>query len=131
MNKKNLIRKIPILISVILLLFITACTKDKTDPDYAGTIAGTYTGSVTVVGTGTVPGKSTLTRVNNTKVDLIIEIGTDDIPLNGIRVSNDDDDVYELEYTDASGSFDGKVNGNTLTWTLIAGSITETFSGTK
>jgi hypothetical protein len=64
-------------------------------------------------------------------------VGSNNIPLDGINVSITErdsisgGDIYNLKYTDSSGSLIGKVEGNRLTWTLTAGSLVETFSGTK
>jgi hypothetical protein len=114
-----------------LLVLATNCKKDKTLPDYASKIAGTYNGTVTVIGTGTAAGSSTLTKSSEQVVDLEIIIGSSNIPLDGIDISSDGDDIYNLKYTDSSGSFIGKVEGNKLTWTLTAGSVVDTFTGSK
>jgi hypothetical protein len=106
-----------ILLSFLMMFIASGCQKDKNLPDYASQIAGTYSGTVTVVGTGTVSCTSTLTKSSNQKVDL--------------KISNSAGDVYNLTLTDSSGSFTGTVNGNTLTWDMTAGSIHETFSGSR
>ena len=112
-----------------LLLLATSCEKDSSSPDYASAIAGTYYGTVTVVGSGSVSGSSKLTRSSDKVVNLSITIGSSSIPLNGIAVSKSGSSYY-LNYTDASGSFSGTVSGNSFTWTLTDGSDTITFSGT-
>jgi hypothetical protein len=120
-----------ILLSFLMMFIASGCQKDKNLPDYASQIAGTYSGTVTVVGTGTVSCTSTLTKSSNQKVDLKITIGSNSTSLTGIKVSNSAGDVYNLTLTDSSGSFTGTVNGNTLTWDMTAGSIHETFSGSR
>ena len=115
----------------LFLLIITSCENDENLPDYASEIAGTYNGSVTVEDLGTVPCTSILTKVTNQEVDLEISIGSNSIPLKGIDVSSPGKDIYDLKYTDRSGSFTGKVEGNSFTWTLSASDIVETFSGSK
>jgi hypothetical protein len=127
--RKNLI--LPLSLAVLLVTFSVSCTKDDNSPDLGTKIAGTYVGTLTMVGTGTVPCSSQLTRSSNTKVKLVIVIGTSNIPLDGIEVSTNSTGIYSLSYIDSSGSFNGKVDGNTFTWTLSAGGVTQTFSGTK
>jgi len=115
----------------ILLMLAAGCEKDENLPDYASEIAGNYNGTVTLVGTGTVPASTTINRSSNTKVNFKIIVGSTTIPLDGISVSSSSSNVYTLSYTDSSGSCQGQVDGNTLTWTLTAGNMVETFSGTK
>ena len=131
MKQKNKIWIYPFLVMGFLLMFITSCEKDENLPDYASEIIGTYNGTVTVVGTGTVAGTSILTKSSEQVVDLEILISSVSVPLNGIKVSSSGADTYDLNYTDTSGSFNGKVEGSSLTWTLSSSGITETFSGTK
>jgi len=127
--RKNLILSLSL--AVMLVTFSVSCTKDDNSPDLGSKIAGTYIGTLTMVGTGTVSCSSQLTRSSNTKVNLVIYIGTSNVPLNGIEVSSSSTDVYSLSYIDSSGSFTGKVDGKTFTWTLSAGGVTQTFSGVK
>ncbi len=132
MKQKNRIWIYPsFVIMGFLLLLATSCEKDSTSPDYASKVTGTYYGTVTVVGTGSVSGSSKLTKSSDKVVNLVITIGSSSIPLNGIDVSKSGGTIYYLNYTDASGSFSGTVNGNSLTWTLTDGSDTITFSGTR
>ena len=131
MKQKNRIWIYPLIVMGFLLMLTASCEKDKNLPDYASEIVGTYNGIVTAVGTGTVSGSSTLTKSSEQVVDLEIKIGSNSIPLDGIDVSSPEDDIYNLKYTDSSGSFTGKVEANKLTWTITAGSVTQTFSGTR
>ena len=108
-----------------------SCEDDKNLPDYASEVVGTYVGTVNVVGTGTVSGSSILTKRSDQKVDLEIKMGSSSTPLNKINVSWPGGDIYNLKFTDSSGSFTGKVEGNLLTWTLTDGSTTIMFSGTR
>lgn len=128
--------KIGTLISLLLLFgFLTtvliSCTKKEDTPDYATAISGTYTGILTVVGTGSATASSTLSKSTETLVDLLVTIGTSYTSLGGITVSNPSSNTYTLLYTDASGSFTGTVQGNKLSWTITAGSTVDTFIGTK
>jgi hypothetical protein len=131
MKQKNKIWFYPLIVFGFLLILSTGCSKDDNLPGLAGAIAGTYNGTISVNGSGTVSCSSILTRSSQTKVDLTIIIGATNIPLDGINVSSSGSNIYNLSYSDSSGSFTGKVEGNLLTWTLSDGSTSETFSGTK
>jgi hypothetical protein len=130
MKKEKRICIYPLIIMGILLMLAISCKKDENNTDYASKIIGTYNGTITLVGTGSVSGSSTLTRSSDKVVDLEIIISSTSIPLPGITVSSSGS-IYNLNYGVSGSSFTGKVDGNTLTWTLTAGSITETFTGTK
>ena len=127
MNNKKIIN--PLIVIGFLLTLAIGCKKDQVD--YASQITGTYNGTVTIVGTGTISGSSTLNKASEEVVNLVITINSKDTPLNGISVSSSGNNVYNLSYTDASGTFSGQVKGNLLTWTLSAGSATDTFTGSK
>jgi len=114
-----------------LLLLATGCEKDSSSPDYASKVAGTYDGTLTVVGTGSLSGSSILTKSSDKVVNLEIIIGSSSIYLNGIDVSKPGSSIYYLNLTDATGSFTGTVNGNSFTWTLTDGDDVITFSGTR
>ncbi len=113
------------------LMLTTSCKKEENNPDYASQITGTYNGTVTVTGIGAVSGSSVITKSSEKVIDLEIKIGAYDIHIDGIEVKSSGGDIYNLNYTDSSGSFTGKVEGNKLTYTLSDGNDTVTFSGTK
>jgi hypothetical protein len=115
----------------LLLTVVTGCTKDNSSPDYASKIAGTYNGTITVVGTGSASASSKLSRNTDTKVDLLVTIGASPVSLNGITVSNSSGNSYTLSFSDNSGSFTGTVQGNTLSWTITSGSVVDVFTGTR
>ncbi len=131
MKQNNRIWIYTLLAAGLFILLAISCEKDENLSDYASIIAGTYNGTVTVEDIGTVACTSILTKSSDQEVDLEITIGSNSIPLKGIDVSSSGGDIYDLKYTDRSGSFTGKVEGNNLTWTLAAMDIVETFSGTK
>lgn len=135
MKKSRIIWIYPLMLIGLILMFATGCDKEENSSDdatdYASIIEGTYSGTIIVVGQGSAPASSTLTRRKDDVVDLEIEINSNSIPLRGIDVSSSEDDVYDLEYSDPSGTFIGKVDGNKLTYTISTDDITETFSGTK
>ena len=114
-----------------LLMLTMGCDIDENLPDFASEIEGTYYGTITVVGTGSVPGSSILTKRSNQKVDLEIKIGGESVSLKRIELSSSEDGIYDLEYSDYSGEFTGEVEGDKLTWTMTADDITETFSGSR
>jgi len=130
MKPKNSIWIYSFLVMGFLLLLTTGCDEDF-NPDYASEIEGTYYGTITLVGTGSAPASSILSRRSNLKVDLDIKIGGESVSLNRIEISSSEDGIYDLEYSDYSGEFTGEVEGDKLTWTMTAGDATETFSGSR
>ena len=130
MKQKNRIRIFPIALLGFLIMVASSCKKETNLIDYASIIEGTYSGTLTIPGTGTVSCSTKINKSSEKVVNLEITIGVTNVPFNGVDVSFGNN-AYNLTYVDSSGSFVGKVNGNTLTWTLTAGSVIETFSGTK
>lgn len=110
---------------------VFACEKDESGPDLASAVTGTYSGTITVIGTGSAAGVCVISRSSDTKVSMKITISTTTATLPGIVVSSLGTDSYDLSLTDSSGTFDGNVNGNVLSWTLTGGGYVETFSGTR
>lgn len=138
MKQRNIILNFSLIAMAFILILVCSCTtKDDILPDYASKIVGTYNGTITLVGTGTLSSSSILSKSSEQLVDLKIEIGSESFNLDGISVSIStgdsisSGDIYNLKFTDSSGSFTGKVEGNRFTWTLNAENIRETFSGTK
>lgn len=115
----------------LLSLGLTGCVKNNTNPDFASIIAGTYTGTITATGVGTVSASSVITKVNDTSVNLTVTINSTSVPLAGITVGHSGANIYSLTYSDSSGSLTGTVAGNTLNWTLTSGSDTDVFLGTR
>ena len=119
-----------LIVTGLALFLINSCEEGENLPDYASKIEGTYNGQV-IVGVNSVSASSTLTKDSEQVVDLEINIGSNSIPLKNIKIVSYEDGIYNLEYSDRSGSFSGEVEGNKFSWILKAGNITETFSGTK
>jgi hypothetical protein len=113
----------------LFIAVLTGCRKDDTGYDLAGIIEGTYTGTVTASG-NTVYASTTITKVNETKVDLVVTFATTTVPMNGVRVSYPSDSRFTLAYSDSSGKLTGYVTGNTLNWRLTAGGYIIVFTGT-
>lgn len=116
---------------IIIFTALNACEKDESGPDLASSITGTYTGTVNVSGTGSAGCTCVLSRSSNTKVNLSITVYSTTVDLDGISVTSAGTDMYDLSLSDSSGSFEGTVDGNTLSWTLTGGGYTETFTGTR
>jgi hypothetical protein len=110
---------------------LTGCKKDNTNPDFAGAIAGTYTGTITASGIGSVSASTTITKVNETTVNFVITIGGTPIPLDGITVSNPSGNTYALSLSDSSGNLTGTVIVKTLNFTLTSGTDVDVFTGTR
>ncbi len=130
MKQNNRIWIYTSLVAGLVLFLLNSCEEGENLPDYASNITGTYTGNV-IVGVTIAPASSTLTKDSEQVVDLEISIGLNSIPLKNIKIINFENGIYNLQYSDRSGSFTGEVEGNKFTWTLKAGDILETFSGTK
>jgi hypothetical protein len=127
--KMNKARTLLIFFAIASTL-LTSCGGDNPQQDYASMITGTYIGTVTN-GSDTTAGSSELVRRSETKVDMDIIAGSHNLSIPGIRVSRVDDNIYDLSYTIAGNSLDGKVEGNILTYTLSSGALNGTFTGTK
>lgn len=125
-------RKAPILLIILafVLSTLTSCDRDDPQADYAGIIAGTYTGTVTTE-TGSVAGITTITKRSETRVDMDITAGSHSLTIPGIQVSSVEDNVYTLSFTITGNSLAGEVEGNILTYTLASGVLTGTFTGTR
>jgi hypothetical protein len=109
---------------------LTSCRREEPQPDYAKSIAGAYIGTVTTA-SGATSSSSALTRRSETKVDMAIIAGSHSLNIYGVTVSSVKDNIYDLSYTIAGNSLDGKVEGNTLTYTLSSGTLNGTFTGTR
>jgi hypothetical protein len=125
-------RKAQILLIILafVLSTLTSCDRDDPQADYAGIIAGTYTGTVTTE-TGSVAGITTITKRSETRVDMDITAGSHSLTIPGIQVSSIEDNVYTLSFTITGNSLAGEVEGNILTYTLASGVLTGTFAGTR
>jgi hypothetical protein len=115
----------------LLSTVITSCTKKDDNPDLASIIAGSYNGTVTASGIGSAAGTTTIVRVNETRVNLVIVIGASSIPVTGVDVSNPSTNTYNLSYSQSGETLSGTVTGNTFIWTLTSGTDVIVFSGTR
>jgi hypothetical protein len=94
----------------LLSILLTGCSKkDDTNPDFGSAIAGAYNGTVTVSGIGSAPASTSINRVNETLVNLVITISTTTVPVNGVTVSNPSKNVYNLSYGVAGETLTGTV----------------------
>lgn len=125
-------RKAQVLLIILafVLSTLTSCDGDDPQADYAGIIAGTYTGTVTTV-TGTVAGITTITKKSETRVDMDITAGSHSLNIPGIKVSSAEDNVYTLSFVITDKSLAGEVEGNNLTYTLTSGTLDGTFTGNR
>ena len=121
--------RLPLLLVCIAMAF-TFCKRSEPQPDYAGIIEGTYTGTVTT-GSVSVAGTSELTRFTDTKVDMHIAAGTHTLDIYGILITTSGNDLYYLSYSIAGNTLAGTVQGNLLTYTLSSGTLNGTFTGSR
>lgn len=116
----------------LLCILLTGCSKkDDTNPDFGSVIAGIYNGTVTASGIGSALAATSINKVNETLVNLVITISTTTVPVNGVTVSSSSKNVYNLSYGVADESLTGIVTGNTFTWTLTSGTDIIVFTGTR
>lgn len=119
-----------LIILAFVLSTLTSCDGNDPQADYAGIIAGTYTGTVTTV-TGTVAGITTITKKSETRVDMDITAGSHSLTIPGIKVSSTEDNIYTLSFVITDKFLAGEVEGNNLTYTLTSGTLDGTFTGTR
>jgi len=109
---------------------LTSCGGDESQADYANMIAGTYIGTVTT-GSGSTAGSSEIVRRSDTKIDMNIIAGSHTLSIPGVGVSRVTGNIYDLSFSLAGNTLDGRVEGNKLTYTLSSGDLNGTFTGTK
>lgn len=126
----------PLLILVMFVFCLANCKKDENLPVNVSDIEGTYNGTLTThiprAPIDPVPSSSISTLTKSSGITVILEWNIDyftgkPYKLDGIKVSRSGN-IYSLSW---STYFEGKVEGNKLTWTYDDGIIVETFSGTK
>jgi hypothetical protein len=118
------------ILSTVAAIALISCDGDDPQTDYAGIIAGTYTGTVTTA-TATTAGITIITKRSETRVDMDITAGSHSLNIPGIKVSSADNNVYTLSFSVAGNSLAGEVEGNNLTYTLSSGTLDGTFAGTR
>jgi hypothetical protein len=121
-------------IAIIISIISFGCEKDSESPsvDFANTASGLYTGTWIVVGTGQASGTCKVVKVTATSVNLEMTAGGQAIPtLPGVTLSDGGSGKIKFSYTDAGGTLNGAIENKTISFTLKAGNITETFEGTK
>jgi hypothetical protein len=120
-----------LLLIVACATIVVSCKKDKTNPDFAGAIAGTYYGTISISGSGTSSAVTKITKVNETTIGFEVIIGSTSLPITGISINHPSENTYTLIYADSSGSLTGTVIGITLTWTLTDGNLSDSFTGSR
>ena len=119
-----------LLLLTCFALLYASCKRSEPQPDYASIIEGTYTGTVTT-GSATVPGTTSLVRYTDSKVDMHITAGTHTLNIYGIRITSPGNYIYYLSYSIAGNTLDGNVQGGLLTYTLVSGTLSGTFTGSR
>jgi hypothetical protein len=118
------------ILSTVAAIALISCNGDDPQADYAGIIAGTYTGTVTTA-TATTSGITIITKRSETRVDMDITAGSHSLNIPGIKVSRSDNNIYTLSFSVAGNSLAGEVEGNNLTYALSSGTLDGTFTGTR
>lgn len=118
----------------VLIMIGFGCEKDTDTPSslIVNDAVGIYSGTWVVVGKGQASGTCEVIKVSDTSVNLEMTISGQVIPtLPGVKLSDEGNGKIKLSYSDPSGTLTGSIQNNSINLTLKAGTITETFSGTK
>ena len=121
-------------VAIVVLMLCFGCEKSNDEPsvDYATNAAGVYTGTWVIVGSGQIFGTCKVVKKSGTSVDLETTAGGAVIPtIPGVKLSDGGNGKVKLTYKDPRGTLNGTIENNLITFTLIAGSLEETFTGTK
>jgi hypothetical protein len=121
-------------LAIALLMIFWGCEKKTDDPstDYGTKASGLYTGTWVVVGTGQAAGTCKVVKVSTTSVNLEMVAGGQTLPtIPGVTLSDGGNGKINISYTDSSGTLTGTIDNNSISITLKAGSIVETFTGIK
>ena len=123
-------KKIRVFCLFALLFSVTSCNKDENPSSLADKVVGTYHG-ITSFGTAQLSCTSIISKASDTMVVLTIDFNGSSFIFAEIAVFNAGNDTYTLSYSDQSGFIDGKVEGNTLTYTVSSGVLSTVFTGTR
>ncbi|MDO9254111.1 MAG: hypothetical protein Q7U54_01265 [Bacteroidales bacterium] len=121
-------------LAIFILMICFGCEKNSDDSsvDLAANSTGVYSGTWVIVGTGQVAGTCEVVKASGTSVNLVMTAGGQSIPtLPGVKLSDGGSGIIKISYTDSSGTLNGTIQNKSLSFTIKAGTITETFSGTK
>jgi hypothetical protein len=119
-------------ISIVILMICFGCEKSSDSPDLVTGLTGMYTGVWVVNGTGQVSGTCDVVKVSNTIVKLEMTAGGSAMPvIPGVKLSDGGNGKIILKYSDSSGTLDGDIYHKTIILTLVSGSSSTTFSGTR
>ncbi len=123
-------KKIKLLCFLALLFSVISCSKDENPAGFADKVVGTYLGTM-YRGAAPLSCTSQIIKTTAAKVKLIIIIGGSSFTFGEIAVMNAANNTYILSYSDQSGNLDGKVDGNTLTYSISSGVLNSVFTGTR
>jgi hypothetical protein len=120
-------------IALLVLLICNSCKKDDdSSADVTQNTLGIYSGTWVVVGTGQTSGTVDVQKASNSTVNLIMTAGGTSLPtIPKVKLSDQGNGIMKLTYSDPSGTLNGTVGNNSISLTLVAGSITETFNGSR
>jgi hypothetical protein len=119
-------------LTAIMLTICFGCSKDSETPaGIADNAVGVYSGSWSI-NSMNVSGTCDVVKVTGTSVDLKMTAGGQSLPtLPKVALSDGGNGKIKLSYSDPSGSLSGIIQDNSISFTLKAGTITETFLGSK
>jgi|WetSurMetagenome_2_1015567.scaffolds.fasta_scaffold29413_1 hypothetical protein len=123
-------KEIKVVCLIALLLLVVSCSKDETSTGLADKVTGTYNG-ITTYGTTHLDCITKITKASDTKVRMSVVYEGANFLFGEIAVINAGNDKYLLSFSDQSGSIDGVVEGNTLTYSISNGVLNTLFTGTR
>jgi hypothetical protein len=129
---KNL--KLMLFFWAVVMIAFTSCKKDDSSstpaPDAATAVAGSYKGKLNAMGVA-IDATTVLTKVTETTATLSITMVGQTQPYGTVKITSGGTNTYNLTMDASAIPFTGKIEGNKLTWSMTADSMTQTFSGTK
>jgi hypothetical protein len=123
-------KKIKVFCFFALLFSFISCNKDENPSSLADKVVGTYHGT-TYFGTAHLSCTSIITKTADAMVKLSIYFNGSSFIFAEIGVFNGVNNTYILSYSDQSGTLDGKVEGNALTYNVSSGVLVTVFTGSR
>ena len=122
-----------LILTAIMLMFCFGCKKDFETivAGIADNAVGVYSGGWSI-NSMNASGTYEVVKVSGTTVNLKMTAAGQALPvIPNVALSDLGNGKIKLSYSDPSGTLNGTIQNNSISFTLIAGTITETFTGNK
>jgi hypothetical protein len=124
-------KQIKVLWFFALFISMISCDKNENPPTgYADKVAGTYQGAMYHEANPWMC-TSQVMKTGDKKVTIKLFIDGSSFVFADADVTNAGNNTYNLTYTEQSGYLNGKVEGNTLTYSINAGVLNDIFTGSR